>query len=335
MKLLTAPGSGGVAVVATQDAMERDRLLACLRDRGGRAAVWSSGSPPRLVQLVLSGVIVDECLLVARLDGALELHLHGSPGVLAALEGSFAIVRDEPGRADRLLREAMDVGVLQLAVEQAPVSFAAFLASLRRLPADKRTLAGAAALERSRIARAMAEPARVCLVGRQNAGKSTLFNLLLLQERALAGPLPGLTRDAVSARTSLGGYPVELVDTPGEGPATGIDLLAQERGRSLRRDALLALVVDGSRGPDATDLLLAKDCVLVVATRAELAQAPWPASVPCDLRVRGLDLPGAPSVRAAFGSRLRALRRLPEAGPVGGPAALDALEMQQLLDAVR
>lgn len=335
MRLLTAPGSGGVAVVATHDLAERDRLLAVLRDRRGAVPVALPGAPPRLVQLVLGGRTVDECLLVARRDGALELHLHGSRGVLDALAAEFAIEQDDLAPAERLLREAMDVGVLQLAAEQRQGCFGDFLVALRAMPPAERAAAGAAALERSRIAMAMAEPVRVCLVGRQNAGKSTLFNLLLLQERALAGPQPGLTRDAVTARTSLGGHPVELVDTPGEGPAAGVDALAQQRGRALRQGALLALVVDGSRGPDAGDLQLAQDAALVVATRADLPQAPWPAALACDLCVRGLDLAAAPAVRAAFGARLRAVRRLPEAGPVGGPAALDAVQLQQLRDALR
>lgn len=335
MRLLTAPGSGGVAVVATGDPQERDRLLACLRDLRGNPPSIEPGAAPRLVRLELGGVMVDECLVILRREGVLELHLHGSRGVLAALRAEFVVESDDPCPAERLLREAMDTGVLQLAAEQRQGSFDDFLAALRAMPPAERAVAGAAALERSRIARAMAEPLRVCLVGRQNAGKSTLFNLLMLEERALAGPLPGLTRDAVSARTSLGGYPVELVDTPGEGPAAGIDALAQQRGRALRQGALLVLVVDGSLGPDASDLELARDCAIAVASRADLPQAPWPASVPCDLRVRGLDLLGAPAVRAAFGERLRTLRRLPETGPVGGPAALDAAQLRQLCDALR
>jgi hypothetical protein len=82
-------------------------------------------------------------------------------------------------------------------------------------------------------------------------------------------------------------------------------------------------------------MLLARDAALVVATRADLPQAPWPAGLPCDLRVHGLDLAAAPAVRAAFGAKLRAFRQLPEAGPVGGPAALDASQLQQLHDALR
>ncbi len=332
MRLMTAPGTGGVAVVATRDAAECRRLLGMLRDIRGNRPRAVPGAPPRLVRLLLDGVAVDECLLVVRQSGAVELHLHGSRGVLDALGSAFVVEPEDAAPAERLLREAMGEGVLQLAVEQLQARFVDFLATLRSLPPAERAAAGAAALARSRVAMAMAGPLRVCLVGRQNAGKSTLFNLLLLQERALAGPLPGLTRDAVSAVTSLDGYPFELVDTPGEGPAVGIDALAQQRGRALRDGSVLVLVVDGSAPPEPVDHALAADCALVVATRADLPPAPWPAALRIDLRVHGLDPVRAPAVRAAIGARLRALRGLPDAGPVGGPAALDAVQLQQLRD---
>jgi len=335
MRWLTAPGSGGVAVVSVSEPVERERLLACLVDRRGAAVLPAPCAPARLVRLQLDGTVVDECLLVSRADGTLELHLHGSQGVRAAMEAHFVVEAAVASPAERLLREARDVGALLLAAEQREVDFDAYLARLRCMDPAARAAEAAAALERSRIAMAVAEPLRVCLVGRQNAGKSTLLNLLLLQERALTGPLPGLTRDAVSARTSLGGHPVDLLDTPGEGPAEGIDALAQERGRALRTGAMLVLVVDGNRGPDATDLRLAQQCALVVATRADMPSAPWPGGLACDLRVHGLDAARAPEARAAFGRLLRAVRRLPEPGPVGGPAALDAGQLLRLRAALR
>lgn len=330
MRWLTAPGSGGVAVVSASEPVERERLLACLCDRHGAAVLPAPCAPARLVRLKLDGAVVDECLLVVRADRTVELHLHGSQGVRAALEAHFVVETAAASPAERLLREARDVGALQLAAEQRDVDFDAYLARLRHMEPTARAVEGTEALERSRIAMAVAQPVRVCLVGRQNAGKSTLLNLLLLQERALTGPLPGLTRDAVSAPTSLGGHPVDLVDTPGEGPAEGIDALAQARGMVLRTGALLVLVVDGSRGPDAADARLAQQCALVVATRADKPAAPWPADLACDLRVNGLDAASAPEARAAFGRMLRAVRRLPEPGPVGGPAALDAGQLLQL-----
>ncbi len=56
---------------------------------------------------------------------------------------------------------------------------------------------------------------RVAIAGRPNAGKSSLFNLLLRQERALVTPQPGTTRDYLSEWIDLDGYAVNIIDTAG------------------------------------------------------------------------------------------------------------------------
>lgn len=61
------------------------------------------------------------------------------------------------------------------------------------------------------IARAL----QIAVVGRPNAGKSTLINQILGEERLLTGPEPGITRDAISVTTDWGGTPVRIFDTAG------------------------------------------------------------------------------------------------------------------------
>jgi tRNA modification GTPase len=56
---------------------------------------------------------------------------------------------------------------------------------------------------------------RLAIVGRPNAGKSSLFNALIERDRAIVTAIPGTTRDLVSERVSIGGIPVELIDTAG------------------------------------------------------------------------------------------------------------------------
>jgi len=58
-------------------------------------------------------------------------------------------------------------------------------------------------------------PMRIAIVGRPNAGKSTLVNRLLGQDRVLTGPEAGITRDAVSVQWQWNDRPIELVDTAG------------------------------------------------------------------------------------------------------------------------
>lgn len=59
------------------------------------------------------------------------------------------------------------------------------------------------------------EGAVTVLAGRPNSGKSSLFNALLGEERAIVTEVPGTTRDALEAVVSLGGFPFRIVDTAG------------------------------------------------------------------------------------------------------------------------
>ena len=60
-----------------------------------------------------------------------------------------------------------------------------------------------------------AKPLQIAVVGRPNAGKSTLVNAILGEDRLLTGPEAGITRDAISVRTGWGGVPVRVFDTAG------------------------------------------------------------------------------------------------------------------------
>ncbi|WP_171173171.1 ribosome biogenesis GTPase Der [Ruegeria sp. HKCCD8929] len=60
-----------------------------------------------------------------------------------------------------------------------------------------------------------AKPLQVAVVGRPNAGKSTLINKILGEDRLLTGPEAGITRDAISLRTDWGGTPMRIFDTAG------------------------------------------------------------------------------------------------------------------------
>ena len=56
---------------------------------------------------------------------------------------------------------------------------------------------------------------RLAIVGRPNAGKSSLFNRLVERDRAIVTATPGTTRDLVTERVAIEGIPVELIDTAG------------------------------------------------------------------------------------------------------------------------
>ncbi len=89
----------------------------------------------------------------------------------------------------------------------------------------------------------------VAIAGRPNAGKSSLFNLLLRQERALVTPTAGTTRDYLSEWIDLGGYAVELIDTAGLRKGGGaIEKAGQRRSSDiLKRVDLLLWIFDISQ----------------------------------------------------------------------------------------
>ena len=89
------------------------------------------------------------------------------------------------------------------------------------------------------------EPVRVVLVGEPNAGKSSLFNRLTAADTAIVSPLAGTTRDYLTARLTIDGIAIELVDTPGwEESADDISSQAQTlgAGQSTRADVILHCV---------------------------------------------------------------------------------------------
>ena len=88
----------------------------------------------------------------------------------------------------------------------------------------------------------------LAIVGPPNAGKSSLFNRLLQQERAIVTEIPGTTRDLISETAAFDGIPVRLVDTAGiRETLEVIERLGIERSYEAMSDAdLTIMVVDGS-----------------------------------------------------------------------------------------
>jgi tRNA modification GTPase len=91
--------------------------------------------------------------------------------------------------------------------------------------------------------------ARVVLVGEVNAGKSSLLNALVGEERALVDAEPGTTRDLVEVDHVLAGVPVRLVDTAGWREAAGVEARGIARGKDAANDADLVLWVSGLATP--------------------------------------------------------------------------------------
>ncbi len=117
----------------------------------------------------------------------------------------------------------------------------------------------------------------LAIVGRPNVGKSSLFNCLVERERAIVTAMPGTTRDLVTERVSLGGIPLELVDTAGLREAKDeAESIGIKKSREALADADLVLVVLEAGIPireDEADLIqsLSGRRALIARNKSDLA----------------------------------------------------------------
>jgi len=105
------------------------------------------------------------------------------------------------------------------------------------------------------------KPIRVAIVGRPNAGKSTLVNAILGEERMITGPEPGLTRDSISSDLSWQGRAIKLFDTAGLRRKARIDELAEKLAasdavRAIRFAEVVVLLIDAERPFEQQDLTI-------------------------------------------------------------------------------
>lgn len=169
-------------------------------------------------------------------------------------------------------------------------------------------------LSSATLGRRLSEGARVVLFGLPNAGKSTLLNALVGEERALVHDTPGTTRDVLEAEVSFGGVPAVLVDVAGVregGDLHPVEALGIARARQeLERADVQLLVVDRS-APSASDDVralqaAARDDALLVLTKAD---RPLATPLAGDQEARALvvsahDGSGLEGLRAALAARL-------------------------------
>jgi len=116
--------------------------------------------------------------------------------------------------------------------------------------------------------------ARVVLAGRTNAGKSSLFNAILKEERAIVSDIEGTTRDWLESWASINGIPVRLFDTAGLRQTDDvIEAQGVELSRNLASDADLVLyLIDSTTKPTAEDEEFIKNCkepLIVVWTKSD------------------------------------------------------------------
>ena len=180
---------------------------------------------------------------IAQLDGALRRPLEEVQDALLDVASRFYAVVDYP---DEDIEDISPADV-SAALDRSETVLARLLATCER-------------------GRVLKNGVRTAIVGRPNAGKSSLLNALAGYDRAIVTDIPGTTRDTVEESVLCGGVLLRLIDTAGiRDTDDPVERLGVERSRKAVADADLALaVVDGSVALTAEDI-----SVLELAARCE------------------------------------------------------------------
>ena len=195
-----------------------------------------------------------------QLTGALARRVAGVYDGLVDLSAHFCAVLDYPDEdLDPFTAEGMEA-----ALAGAEKELGALLATYRR-------------------GRALTRGVPCAILGRPNAGKSSLLNALLGYERAIVTDIPGTTRDTVEEKAELGGVLLRLIDTAGlRETADRVEALGVERSRAAMESAELILVLwDSSTVVEREDMDLLERAMaiaptILVRTKTDLPTAPSP-----------------------------------------------------------
>jgi GTPase len=109
-------------------------------------------------------------------------------------------------------------------------------------------------------------PLKLAIVGRPNAGKSTLVNQMVGEERMITGPEAGITRDSISLDWEWDGRAVQLVDTAGLRKRAKVEdklerLSAADARRAIDYAEVVVLLLDATRGLESQDLRIAAQVI--------------------------------------------------------------------------
>jgi tRNA modification GTPase len=252
-----------------------ERVIAACVDLGARIAEPGEFTERAVlngkIDLVQAEAIAD--LVDARTSLQAKLSLHNLEGFLSQRASA---IRESLLHVVARLEAALDFseeGYEFISREEA-------IRAVEQIRADVKAIA-----ESYRRGRATRAGLSLVILGKPNAGKSTLLNRLVGSDRAIVTPIPGTTRDIVRETIEIGGLPVTIADTAGL--RTGGDVvedIGMARAREAAQQADLVLyLVDATRGRDTSDEeeLRGLPRTLVVATKSDLVAS----SVEADLTI--------------------------------------------------
>ena len=197
---------------------------------------------------------------VARLSGSLETEINEIKQILVQVLSGAEIYLDYS-------EDEISADEIAGRLPQKDIALTA-LARLKKLSASWQ------------LERLYQEGVTVVIAGRPNAGKSSLFNSLLKEDRSIVTEIPGTTRDWIEAWASIEGIPVRLIDTAGlRETADSVEKIGVERSRQLSREARLILyLIDGTEGITAEDrdfiTEYGAETLLLLWNKADIAPPP-------------------------------------------------------------
>jgi tRNA modification GTPase len=296
VRVLTNQGRGAIAVLEVWGRSAVEVVDVVFRPAGGKPL--GSAKPGRLL-LGRAGRGLGDEVIAVRLETPVpsaEIHCHGGfaavEAVASALEAAGARrlsgCEQPPAReADPFAAHALDdlpfaptVRTAEILLDQVHGALGGALERLRREIIDAPHLPISSLdrlIQHAETGMRLLTGWKVAIAGRPNVGKSRLFNTLAGFDRAIVAPSPGVTRDVVTFRTALDGWPVEVADTAGLRESDdAIESSGIARSRRAHADAdLVMLVLDRSEPLQQTDYQLIGEMpdALVVANKSDLAPA--------------------------------------------------------------
>lgn len=345
--ILTSSGRGAVASIAVWG----ERAAATVDE------LFSASSGSRLVNAGLGRILFgqwrssgEEVVVCRRTEDEIEIHCHGGQ---AAVQAALASLLERGCRqapwtkwSARQAAGSLAADALEALAQATTLRCAGILLDQLHGALDRELDSCAALLElpgktgwheaRDRLRRLaehyqvgkhLTAPFQIVIAGRPNVGKSSLINALAGYERSIVFNQPGTTRDVVTLRTAIAGWPVEISDTAGLRTggdpleAAGVHLASE----SMTVADLVLLVFDGSQPwqPEDDELAAQWPSAMLVHNKCDLDQ-PSPAAKPgCIISAQtGQGIDGLLEIVAS--------RLVPEPPPEGAPIAFTALQEQSI-----
>jgi tRNA modification GTPase len=256
----------------------------------------------------------DEVILVLTGDKThqeIELQLHGGPGVVAwclQLANDLACERIEwpewiESELWKLLPLATTKKTAGMLLDQCQGAFDRALTAIKKL-ADVDAL-----LAWESLGSHLVQPWKIVLAGPPNVGKSSLLNALLGFERAITSPIPGTTRDLVTATIVWEGFPLEFIDTAGlREQGDLLEAAGMDQTRLICKQAdLLIWLIDLSERTPVMPIDIQPS--MIIGTKADL---PYRNNAPAELIISARNGTGLKELLAAI--LLKLLPQAPQPG---------------------